>query len=252
MTTALQCPGLRRAATLALLAAGCATAPPPREAQPDQRPGPGLVPNEVHVTPREPAPVLPEPPPRASQGSGPEGCFTRTDLAERTALATSDRQAVYAEALRRDGLTALLMPAYTLFTGVEPGGPIPRAHQEERQLPGGRRARVVVMPPTGGCGNLAGAYEFAGDGKRVWQVLRRVRSRRVDVVLCGCPDCTCERATSGGCGGARIAATTVLGYELPDGVEFAGEREVPYVEDWVSVQRVLPPQPECAMQAPPP
>ena len=33
---------------------------------------------------------------------------------------------------------------------------------------------------------------------------------------------------------------------------FAGEREVPYIEDFVRVLKALPPQPECRPPPPPP
>ena len=50
----------------------------------------------------------------------------------------------------------------------------------------------------------------------------------------------------------RMVADTILGYELPPGTDFGGEREVWYVEDWVSVSRALPPQPVCVAPPPPP
>ncbi len=130
-------------------------------------------------------------------------------------------------------------------------GPPPAPHVEERDVDG-KRLTVVVMPPTGGCGDVTGAYEFARAGDALYAVTRHVTNRRIDVVACGCPGCTCDPTPPPRCGGARIVADTILGYELPPGTHWVGEREVAYVEDWISVSRVLPPQPVCVAPPPPP
>ena len=193
-----------------------------------------------------------EPPPRSNRGSGPDGCFAREELAKLEAEVKSDREVTYLEALRRLGLVPEKLAGSTLgHSGQELSGPPIAAHVEDRDV-GGKRLRVIVMPPTGGCGNLLGAFEFARAGNRVFVVARRVKSRKIDVTACGCPTCKCEVPSYAGCGGRRIVADTILGYELPPVPDFGGEREVWYVEDWVSVSRALPPQPVCVAPPPPP
>lgn len=197
--------------------------------------------------------ALAEPPPRSNRGSGPDGCFTREELAKREAEVKADREATYLEALRRLGLAPEKLAGHVLVhSGQELSGPPVAAHVEERDV-AGKRLRVVVMPPTGGCGDLLGAFEFARSGNRVFAVARRVKTRKIDVTACGCPTCKCEAPSyARGCGGMRMVADTILGYELPTGTDFGGEREVWYVEDWVSVSRALPPQPVCVAPPPPP
>lgn len=193
-----------------------------------------------------------EPPPRSNRGSGADGCFTRDDLAARNAQVQSDRETTRVEALRRLGLAPVKLAGYVLVhAGHELSGPPVAPHVEDRDA-GGKRVRVIVMPPIGGCGNLLGSFEFARAGDRVFLVTPRVTTRKVDVTACGCPTCTCEAPSYGGCGGRRIVADTILGYELPPGTDFGGEREVRWVEDWVSVARALPPQPVCVAPPPPP
>ncbi len=248
---------------LLLLAVGCGAAAQggPEAAGPGSAPvaipsaaaAPGASPSaSASPAPSASAPLA-TPPTRPNHGSGPQGCFTRKELAARKAQEKTDNAATYVEALRRLGLQPVHLESYRLFDGTsEIRGPTKPAHVEERDIAPHRRARVIVMPPTGGCGDLSGAFQFARDGSRVWLVKRRVQSRTIDVSLCGCPGCKCGKPHYGGCGGARIAATTILGYELPAGTEFAGEREVPYVEDFVRVLHVLPPQPACKPVPPPP
>lgn len=197
---------------------------------------------------------LPGPPERVNHGSGPNGCFTREELAARMQQAKADDESTYITALHRGGLEPIHLTVHTLVQGTqELPGPFREAHVEERELLDHRRARLVVLPPTAGCGDLSNAFEFARGGHRVWLVQRRVQTRRIDAVACGCPSCKCEPQTfSGGCGGARVAPTTILGYELPAGMEFAGKREVEYAQDWVTVSDALPPQPVCAPVQPVP
>lgn len=244
-----------------VVAAGCgATArggshpahPAPAPASP---PGPASAPPPPASAPAASTSSAPlaAPPPRPDHGSGPGGCFTRDELAARQAQAKADNAATYAEALHRLGLAPAHLASHTLFSGTsEIRGPYKPAHVEERELSSHRRARVIVMPPTGGCGDLSKAFQFARGGDRIWLVKKHVKSRTIDVTLCGCPGCKCGKPSYGGCGGARIAATTILGYELPARTEFAGEREVPYIEDFVRVLRALPPQPVCKPVPPPP
>lgn len=209
--------------------------------------GPALV-NRVGT-----AGPLPAPPPRATTGSGVEGCFTREELQARTEQSHADDQAVATEALHQQGLEAVSLKAHVLVRGHgEWTGPPPAPHVETREVEGKRRVWVVVMPPTGGCGDLSGAFEFARAGARIWQVQRSVTTRRVDVTLCGCPGCRCEPPSVPRCGGAAVVADTILGYELPGDADFAGVREVRLVQEWLSVSRVLPPQPECAPDPQPP
>lgn len=242
---------------LALAACGCGGAT--RGRADAARPATAVVPVPSATAPAAgpPAPAAPPslaaPPPRSDHGSGPEGCFTRDELAARQALAKSDNAATYVEALRRRGLQPVRFVAHRLVDGTgELRGPVVPAHVEEREVEPQRRARVIVMPPTGGCGDLSGAFEFARAGNSVWLVKRHVTTHQIDITVCGCPECTCGQPSYAGCGGARVAATTILGYELPAGSVFAGEREVLYVEDFVHVVRVLPPQPVCTPVPPPP
>ncbi len=198
---------------------------------------------------------LAEPPPRTNHGSGPDGCFTREELAARQAQVKSDRRATYVEALRRDGLRPVHLTARRLRSGstaIEFRGPVPPAHVEEREIAPHRRVKLIVTPPTGGCGDLSTAFEFARGGDRVWLVQRHVHSRKIEVALCGCPGCKCESPDEPGCGGVAMALTTILGYELPDGTHFAGTREVEYVEDFVDVTKVMQPQPACVAPQPRP
>ncbi len=197
--------------------------------------------------------ALAAPPARTNRGSGPEGCFTNEELATRQAQAKTDNAAAYAEALRRLGLQPVHLASHKLLDGTgQLQGRFPPAHVEERDIPQHGRARVIVMPPTGGCGDLSTAFQFARGDNRVWLLERHVQSRTIDVALCGCPGCTCPAPHYSGCGGARVAATTILGYELPAGTRFAGEREVAYIEDFVRVLKALPPQPVCTPVPPPP
>lgn len=246
---------------LALVAAGCGAAG--RAGPSGNAPQVVAVPSATPIaTPSAsasaaPAPTssapLAAPPPRTNHGSGPHGCFTRAELAARQKQEQTDNAAAYVEALRRLGLRPVQLASHTLFwNGSEILGPFKPAHVEEREVPPHRHVRLIVMPPVARCGSSAGGGDFARGGNRVWLVKRHVHSRTIDVTVCGCPGCKCEQPDFGGCGGARIAPTTILGYELPAGTEFAGERELPYVEDFVRVLHVLPPQPLCKRPPPPP
>lgn len=249
----------RMLVALALVAVGCGAAARagPRAEGPGAAAVPGAapsasVPPSASAAPASSSPLA-SPPTRPDRGSGPNGCFTRDDLAARRTQAQTDNAATYVEALHRLGLEPVHLVSHRLVdrTG-EIRGPVVPAHVEEREVAPHRRVRVIVMPPTGGCGDLSGAFDFARGGSRVWLVKRRVKSRMIDVALCGCPGCKCKYPPFHGCGGARIARTTILGYELPAGTVFAGEREVPYVEDFVDVVRALPPQPDCPPPPMPP
>jgi hypothetical protein len=149
------------------------------------------------------------------------------------------------------GLQAIALPMHVLVRGITEEGPTRPAFVAERDVGGGRRARVIVTPPTGGCGYPpADTFQFASGNGRVFLIERGVRSDRISVTACGCPTCRCPTPTLTPCGGIRIRADTILGYELPPGMEFGGRREIAYATDWIAVDQVLPPQPVC--KPPPP
>ncbi|MFO0618852.1 MAG: hypothetical protein U0414_40060 [Polyangiaceae bacterium] len=191
------------------------------------------------------------PSPGGDLGSGPGGCFTREELAARQARAAADREAAFDGALRAAKLARVALPAHTLVRGHGPlSGPIPEPRVEDRTIEGGQTARVIVTPPTGGCGDLSKAFDFARAGDSVYLIERRVeRFNKIDVTLCPCASCACATPSAPPCGGMAVALDTILGFELPPGATFAGTHEITYVEDAVSVGAALPPQPICAAPA---
>jgi hypothetical protein len=190
-----------------------------------------------------PAKEIPEAPPAVGSGSGPGGCHTLAEYEARVGELAAADEVRYREALARQGLVPVALPMRTFR--VDALAPPPA----ERVVTVQGRRRLLAGTVGVACGRIGDPFPLARDATRVYFVVRRVRSRWLDVPVCPPTDCDASPAALHGCGAAP--APTAVAYDLPEDLDFGGERTVELV---AHVPRAMPsgPSPCPPRPRPPP